>query len=165
MRQGQNQNQKRSRGRGRKPQNPLSRSMESNGPDVKIRGTANHIFEKYQALARDAQSSGDRIAAENYLQHAEHYHRLIVSAQAQQEQNRQEQQDRQNGNDRNDQSDDNGSSDNDANEASDDETSSAKSDDDQQDDKPAPRRRAPRRRRTADKADGGDKSATEDVPA
>lgn len=55
--------------------------MDSNGPDVKIRGTAAHIFEKYQALARDAQSAGDRIGAENYLQHAEHYHRLIIAAQ------------------------------------------------------------------------------------
>lgn len=55
--------------------------MDSNGPDVKIRGTAAHIFEKYQTLARDAQSAGDRIGAENYLQHAEHYYRLILAAQ------------------------------------------------------------------------------------
>ncbi len=48
---------------------------ESNGPDVKIRGTASHIAEKYLQLARDAQSSGDPIAAENYYQHAEHYFR------------------------------------------------------------------------------------------
>ena len=54
---------------------------ESNGPDVKIRGTASHIAEKYLQLARDAQSSGDPIAAENYYQHAEHYFRLIAAAQ------------------------------------------------------------------------------------
>lgn len=79
MRQGQSS--KRGRGRGRKPQNSSNRTMDSNGPDVKIRGTAAHIFEKYQALARDAQVSDDRISAENYLQHAEHYYRLILAAQ------------------------------------------------------------------------------------
>ena len=69
MRNGQN---KRMRGRNRKSLNPLTRVYESNGPDVKIRGTASHIAEKYVQLARDAQSSGDPISAENYLQHAEH---------------------------------------------------------------------------------------------
>ena len=53
------------------------------GSDVKIRGTAQHIAEKYSALARDAQSAGDRVMAENYLQHAEHYNRIIAAAQAQ----------------------------------------------------------------------------------
>lgn len=83
MRNGQN---KRMRGRNRKGsyhQNPLSRMYESNGPDVKIRGTASHVAEKYLQLARDAQSSGDPIAAENYYQHAEHYFRLIAAAQEQ----------------------------------------------------------------------------------
>ena len=79
--------QKRMRGRGnnehRKSQNPLTRVYESNGPDVKIRGTASHIAEKYIQLARDAQSSGDPVAAENYYQHAEHYFRLIATAQEQ----------------------------------------------------------------------------------
>lgn len=82
MRPGQN---KRMRGRsGRKGPNPLTRSYESNGPDVKIRGTAQHVAEKYLQLARDAQSSGDTIMAESLLQHAEHYFRLIAAAQAQQ---------------------------------------------------------------------------------
>lgn len=81
MRQGQ-QN-RRGRGRGRKPQNPLARNYESNGPDVKIRGTAAHIAEKYMSLARDALSSGDIVAAESYLQHAEHYNRIIMAAQQQ----------------------------------------------------------------------------------
>ncbi len=78
-----NQNNKRMRGRNnnRKGPNPLSRSFESNGPDVKIRGTAHHIGEKYLQLARDAQSSGDPVMAESYLQHAEHYFRLIAAAQ------------------------------------------------------------------------------------
>lgn len=85
MRQGQ-QN-RRGRGRGRKVQNSLSRNLESNGPDVKIRGTAAHIAEKYSALARDAQSSGDSVAAENYLQHAEHYNRIIMANQQAQAEN------------------------------------------------------------------------------
>src|SRR5262249_5461832 len=63
--------------------NPLTRVYESNGPDVKIRGTAHHIAEKYIQLARDAQSSGDPVSSEGYLQHAEHYFRLIAAAQAQ----------------------------------------------------------------------------------
>jgi hypothetical protein len=82
MRQGQ-QNNKRMRGRNRKGPNPLTRSYESNGPDVKIRGTALHIAENYVQLARDAQASGDRVAAESYLQHAEHYYRIVAAAQAQ----------------------------------------------------------------------------------
>jgi len=85
MRQGQ-QN-RRGRGRNnnnnnnnnnRKSQNPLMRSFESSGPDVKIRGTPSHIAEKYITLARDALSSGDPVLAENYLQHAEHYNRIIL---------------------------------------------------------------------------------------
>jgi hypothetical protein len=89
MRPGQHQNNKRMRGRNRggggggKGPNPLNRSYESNGPDVKIRGSAQHIAEKYLQLARDAQGSGDRVMAENYMQHAEHYFRLLAAAQAQ----------------------------------------------------------------------------------
>jgi hypothetical protein len=80
MRQGQNN--KRSRGRGgRKPQNSSNRAYDSNGPDVKIRGTATHVCEKYQQLARDAISAGDRVTAENYYQHAEHYYRLLMASQ------------------------------------------------------------------------------------
>ncbi|MGQ0673732.1 MAG: DUF4167 domain-containing protein [Hyphomicrobium sp.] len=60
-------------------QNPLTRSFESTGPDTKIRGTPAHIAEKYMTLARDAQSSGDPVLAENYLQHAEHYNRIIMA--------------------------------------------------------------------------------------
>jgi hypothetical protein len=80
MRQGQN---KRSRGRGRKGPNPLTRSYESNGPEVKIRGTALHIADKYAQLARDAQVAGNRVQGESLLQHAEHYYRIVAAAQAQ----------------------------------------------------------------------------------
>lgn len=52
-------------------------TFDSNCIDVRVRGNAWQVHEKYQALARDAQSSGDRVAAENYLQHAEHYYRII----------------------------------------------------------------------------------------
>ena len=72
---------KRSRGRGRRQQNPVNRSYDSNGPDVRVRGTASQVYDKYQALARDAMSAGDRVVAENYLQHAEHYYRIVLSHQ------------------------------------------------------------------------------------
>ncbi len=75
---------KRQRGRGRKPGgggggNHGNRPLESNGPDVKIRGTAAQIYEKYAQYARDAQSGGDRVKYENYLQHAEHYFRIMAA--------------------------------------------------------------------------------------
>jgi hypothetical protein len=63
----------------------IHRTIDSNGPDVKIRGNAHHVYEKYLQLARDANSSGDRVMAENYLQHAEHYYRLIMAFQAHQQ--------------------------------------------------------------------------------
>ncbi len=96
----------------RKGSNPLTRTYDSSGPDVKIRGTAQHIAEKYAALARDVQSAGDRVMAENYLQHAEHYNRIIAAAQAQmqdrfQRDDRQDHQDRdQNDRDQDDQDQD-----------------------------------------------------------
>ena len=54
-----------------------NRVMDSNGPDVRIRGTAFQIVEKYMTLAKDAHASGDRVMSESYLQHAEHYQRMI----------------------------------------------------------------------------------------
>jgi hypothetical protein len=78
---------KRSRGRGgRRPQNSNhshNRTFDSAGPDVKIRGSASHVYEKYLQMARDATSMGDRVAAENYLQHAEHYYRILMANQPQ----------------------------------------------------------------------------------
>ena len=66
--------------------------MESNGPDVRIRGTAAHIAEKYVQLANDAQTAGDTVGAQSYWQFAEHYNRLVAAAQAAQQQAREEQQ-------------------------------------------------------------------------
>jgi len=93
---------KRSRRGGRRPQhstggghnnggghgggfNP-NRTFDSSGPEIKIRGSASHVYEKYLQLARDANSGGDRVMAENYLQHAEHYFRIMAAQQAQQAQ-------------------------------------------------------------------------------
>ena len=88
---------KRSRRGGRRPQhnngggghnnggsgfNP-NRTFDSSGPEIKIRGSASHVYEKYLQLARDANSGGDRVMAENYLQHAEHYYRIMTAQQAQ----------------------------------------------------------------------------------
>src|SRR5712671_3995353 len=86
MRPGQNKR------RGRNPNNPNNpnnnnpnrprmpnrmQTFDSNGPSVKIRGNAYQVFERYVALAREAQASGDRVAAENFYQHAEHYFRMM----------------------------------------------------------------------------------------
>jgi hypothetical protein len=71
-------------GGGGKPQHNANRAFESNGPDgVKIRGAAQHVFEKYQQLARDALTAGDRVLAESYQQHAEHYFRVLRAVQPQ----------------------------------------------------------------------------------
>ena len=77
---GQSKQWKRSRSPAHEAHN---RFYESNGPDVKVRGSASLVAEKYLQLARDAQVSGDLIAAEGYLQHAEHYNRLIAAVQEQ----------------------------------------------------------------------------------
>lgn len=77
---------KRQRGRGRNPgqkpqNNNPNRAYESNGPDLKVRGSAQTVFEKYQQLGRDSQSNGDRVLGENYMQHAEHYFRVLRAMQ------------------------------------------------------------------------------------
>ena len=87
MRNRNNNNNNNNSNNNRRGQNPMTRIFESNGPDIKIRGTASHVAEKYVQLARDARSSGDPVAAENYYQHAEHYFRLIAAAQEQFRQN------------------------------------------------------------------------------
>ena len=74
----------RSRGRnnnggGKKHMPPRNQTYDSNGPDIRIRGNAHQVLEKYLTMARDCASQGDRIAAENYYQHAEHYFRVISS--------------------------------------------------------------------------------------
>lgn len=86
---------KRQRGRNRNTKNRnnnnnnnYNRSLDSSGPDVKVRGTASTIFEKYTTLARDAKMSGNRVKAENLLQHAEHYLRLMNMQEAAKEEAR-----------------------------------------------------------------------------
>jgi len=67
-------------GQGRKPNAPMRlQTLDSSGPTGKMRGNAYQLHEKYLLMARDAHSSGDRVAAENYFQHAEHYYRIINS--------------------------------------------------------------------------------------
>ncbi len=80
MRQGSNPKRMRGRGNnGRKNSNPRSNNFDSNGPEVKVRGNAQQVVEKYLALARDASLADDRVAAENYFQHAEHYYRVMTA--------------------------------------------------------------------------------------
>ena len=88
-----NHSMKRQRGRGRKPggggghhqshghHHQPNRTMESNGPEGKVRGPAALIYERYLQLARDASTSGDRVLAENFFQHADHYFRLLRAMQ------------------------------------------------------------------------------------
>ncbi|MAN79163.1 MAG: hypothetical protein CMM77_13485 [Rhodospirillaceae bacterium] len=74
-----NSNNRRSRGRGgnKRHGNVRNQTFESNGPGVKVRGSAQQVLDKYLLLARDASSAGDRITAESYFQFAEHYFRLL----------------------------------------------------------------------------------------
>ena len=90
------QKSNRSRGRGNRKGggggggNNINRVYDSAGPEGKVRGTPQQIIDKYLSLARDAQTSGDRVAAENFLQHAEHYQRILIQANQSQEQARRE---------------------------------------------------------------------------
>jgi hypothetical protein len=84
----QNKNRSRNKNRNRNnnnnnnnPANVVNRVFDSSGPEGKVRGTPQQIIDKYQSLARDAQLSGDRVAHENFLQHAEHYVRMLGDAQ------------------------------------------------------------------------------------
>src|SRR5471030_1520888 len=72
---------------------PLNRNhvFDSNGPDLRIRGTAQQLFEKYLQLGRDATSAGDRVMAESYFQHAEHYFRILNAMNHAQQQGQQQQ--------------------------------------------------------------------------
>ena len=100
MRQNQAQNQKRSRGRGRRTggygQTNINRNttFESNGPEGRLRGNAQQLYEKYTALANDANTAGERISAEACSQFADHYYRInqtIVMAAEQQRRTQDEQ--------------------------------------------------------------------------
>lgn len=85
----QNNRNNRQRNRGRRNSgggNPANKVYDSNGPDVRVRGSAQTVADKYLQLAGDAQSQGDSVTAENYFQHAEHYLRIVAAAQAAREQ-------------------------------------------------------------------------------
>lgn len=93
MRQSQKSNRARNKN-GRKPNAPsVNRVYESSGPEGKVRGTPQQIIEKYQSLSRDKATSGDRVMAENFLQHAEHYMRILLAAQGAQQQQQQQRRD------------------------------------------------------------------------
>ena len=77
--------------RNRSVGNVVNRVFDSSGPEGKVRGTPQQIIEKYNQLARDAQLSGDRVATENFQQHAEHYLRMLGEAQKEQDARREEQ--------------------------------------------------------------------------
>ena len=79
------------RGGGRPSGNIVNRVFDSSGPEGKVRGTPQQIIDKYQTLARDAQLAGDRVAVENFLQHAEHYTRMLSEANREMEEKRQQQ--------------------------------------------------------------------------
>lgn len=82
---------KNNRNRNQQGGNVVNRVFDSSGPEGKVRGTPQQVIEKYNQLARDAQLSNDRVAAENFQQHAEHYLRLLAEAQREQDQRRAEQ--------------------------------------------------------------------------
>ena len=78
---GKSRNKNRNNGRRPNPGNVINRVFDSSGPEGKVRGTPQQIIDKYQSLAHDSQLSGDRVSAENFQQHSEHYARLLLDAQ------------------------------------------------------------------------------------
>ena len=78
---GKPRNKNRNNGRRLNPGNVINRVFDSAGPEGKVRGTPQQIIDKYQSLAHDSQLSGDRVSAENFQQHSEHYARLLLEAQ------------------------------------------------------------------------------------
>ena len=78
---GKSRNKNRNNGRRPNPGNVINRVFDSSGPEGKERGTPQQIIDKYQSLAHDSQLSGDRVSAENFQQHSEHYARLLLEAQ------------------------------------------------------------------------------------
>ncbi|MBO6783488.1 MAG: DUF4167 domain-containing protein [Alphaproteobacteria bacterium] len=152
-----NQNNRRSRGRGgRKSGNPRNQTFDSNGPGARVRGNASQIYEKYQQLARDAASSGDRIASENFLQHAEHYFRVMAA-------NGQRNEQRNNADDsQKDAADGNGADTAAADEAASNEDAAAKSDDDKPKANGARANGRKRRSRKTEESDDSGSSADDD---
>ena len=78
---GKSRNKNRNNNRRPNPGNVINRVFDSAGPEGKVRGTPQQIIDKYQSLAHDSQLSGDRVSAENFQQHSEHYSRLLLEAQ------------------------------------------------------------------------------------
>ena len=78
---GKSRNKNRNNGRRPNPGNVINRVFDSAGPEGKVRGTPQQIIDKYQSLAHDSQLSGDRVSAENFQQHSEHYARILLEAQ------------------------------------------------------------------------------------
>ena len=78
---GKSRNKNRNNGRRPNPGNVINRVFDSAGPEGKVRGTPQQIIDKYQSLAHDSQLSGDRVSAENFQQHSEHYSRILLEAQ------------------------------------------------------------------------------------
>ena len=78
---GKPRNKNRNNGRRPNPGNVINRVFDSAGPEGKVRGTPQQIIDKYQSLAHDSQLSGDRVSAENFQQHSEHYSRILLEAQ------------------------------------------------------------------------------------
>ena len=78
---GKSRNKNRNNSRRPNPGNVINRVFDSAGPEGKVRGTPQQIIDKYQSLAHDSQLSGDRVSAENFQQHSEHYARLLLEAQ------------------------------------------------------------------------------------
>ena len=90
-----NKNNNNNNNRRQNPGNVINRVFDSSGPEGRVRGTPQQIIDKYQSLASDAVLSGDRIAHENFLQHSEHYSRLLVEAQREMDAKKQQQQQQQ----------------------------------------------------------------------
>ena len=88
MRSSKSRSRGKSRGNNRSPANNINRVFDSSGPEGKVRGTPQQIIDKYSQLARDAFLGNDRVAAENFQQHAEHYTRLLAEAQRDAEEKR-----------------------------------------------------------------------------
>ena len=78
---GKSRNKNRNNSRRPNPGNVINRVFDSAGPEGKVRGTPQQIIDKYQSLAHDSQLSGDRVSAENFQQHSEHYARILLEAQ------------------------------------------------------------------------------------
>lgn len=90
MRSSKSRSRGKNRGANRSPANNINRVFDSSGPEGKVRGTPQQIIDKYTQLARDAFLAGDRVAGENFQQHAEHYTRLLGEAQRDAEEKRQQ---------------------------------------------------------------------------